>query len=103
MNIFRSTGAFMSRLRFAEVSVDPVRDWLIILTLSILAFIGLIVWNIWAFDTVSRGGVIGTNATGTPPVFDGSSMEAVRTVFSKRADEEAKYVTGVYRYADPSQ
>lgn len=103
MNIFRSTRTLFNRLRSAQAPMDPVRDWLILLTLSILAFISLIVWNIWAFDTVSRGGVIGTNATSTIPSFDGSSMNAIQAVFSKRADEEARYVTGVYRYADPSQ
>ncbi len=102
MNIFHSIRAFFSRLRSAAHS-DPVRDWLILLTLSIFAFVSIVVWNIWVFDTVARGGVIGTTATSTPPSFDGSSMEAIQAVFSKRANEEAKYVTGVYRYADPSQ
>lgn len=102
MNISNSIHAFFSRLR-PTARLDPVRDWLILLTISILAFVGIVVWNIWAFDTVARGGVIGTTATSTPPVFNSSSLEAVNEIFSKRATEEAKYVTGVYRYADPSQ
>lgn len=102
MNIFNTIRSFFSRLRFSA-HIDPVRDWLILLTLSILAFASIVVWNVWAFDTVSRGGVIGTTATSTPPVFNESSLEAIRDIFSERAAEEAKYVTGVYRYADPSQ
>ena len=83
--------------------IDPARDWLVLFTLFVLAFASIIVWNVWAFDTVSRGGVIGTVATSTQPVFNNSSLNAIHTVFEKRATEEAKYVTGVYRYTDPSQ
>lgn len=64
---------------------------------------GIVVWNVWAFDTIANGGVIGTTATSTPPVFNHSSLDAIRAVFQMRAVEETKYVTGVYRYADPSQ
>ena len=35
--------------------------------------------------------------------FDLSSLTIVRDLFKNRADEEVKYVTGVYRYIDPSQ
>lgn len=102
MNISNSIRVFFSRLR-SVAHIDPVRDWLILFTLSILAFVSIVVWNVWAFDTVASGGVIGTAATSTPPIFNSSSLDAIHAVFSKRATEEAKYVTGVYRYADPSQ
>ncbi|MEK7515732.1 MAG: hypothetical protein AAB555_02250 [Patescibacteria group bacterium] len=102
MNAINSIHAFFSRVRSSS-HIDPVRDWLVMLTISILAFAGIVVWNMWAFDTVARGGVIGTSATSTPPAFDSSSIEAIHEIFEKRSTEEAKYVTGVYRYADPSQ
>jgi hypothetical protein len=102
MNINNPIRAFFSRIRSA-VHIDPVRDWLILLTLSILAFISIVVWNVWAFDTVARGGVIGTSVPVSEPVFSSSSLDAIHSVFSKRATEEDKYVTGVYRYVDPSQ
>lgn len=101
MKIFNPIRIF-NRARFAAY-IDPVRDWLILLTLSTFAFISIIVWNIWAFDTVARGGVIGVAETSAPATFDSSSVEVVQKVFLKRASEEMKYVTGVYRYADPSQ
>ena len=82
---------------------DPTRDWFILLTLALFAFVCIVVWNIWAFDTVARGGTIGTRATSTPAAFNRSSIDAVRAVFEMRAVEEAKYMTGVYRFADPSQ
>ena len=102
MNTNNSIRAFLNRIHSA-MHIDPVRDWLILLTLSILAFISIVVWNMLAFDIVARGGVIGTAVTSTEPVFNSSSLDVIHSVFSRRATEEAKYVTGVYRYADPSQ
>lgn len=82
---------------------DPVRDWLTLLTLSAITFICIVVWNVWVFDTVTQGGTIGTATTTTPMTFNRSSIDSIHAVFEKRATEEAKYVTGVYRYGDPSQ
>jgi hypothetical protein len=94
--------SFARRLR-SGAHQDPVRDWLVLFILSLLALVCIIVWNIWAFDTVAQGGSIGTAATSTPPVFNRSSIDTINKVFDTRAGEEAKYVTGVYRYGDPSQ
>lgn len=82
---------------------DPERDWLVLFIGSMLVLASIIVWNIWAFDTVTRGGVIGTTATSTSPIFDQSSLDAARTIFVNRAAEELKYVAGVYHFVDPSQ
>ncbi len=94
--------SFLRRLR-RGAELDPVRDWLVVVTLSIILLLGIIVWNVWAFDTVANGGSLGAVAPSTTPVFDQASLDAVHTIFANRADEEAKYVTGVYRYVDPSQ
>lgn len=85
-----------------NTNVEPVRDWLVIITLSGILLAGSIVWNVWAFDTVANGGVIGTVAQ-APQSFDSTSLNIIHTIFTDRANEEAKYVTGVYRYIDPSQ
>jgi hypothetical protein len=102
MNISKLLDAFLHHFR-SGARQDPVRDWLVLLTLSIFALISIIVWNIWAFDTVAQGGAIGPVATSTLPVFNRSSIDTINTVFQMRAAEDAKYVTGVYRYSDPSQ
>lgn len=102
MNIFNHNRSFFSRLRSAA-HFDPVRDWLVMLVLSIFAFVSIVVWNIWAFDTVAQGGVIGTAASGTKQSFNLSLVGNVNEILGKRATEEAKYRTGGYRYADPSQ
>ena len=82
---------------------DPVRDWLILVSCSLLALVSLVVWNVWAFDRVANGGVIGTSMKSASPVFDQSTLNAVNAIFTDRAAEEAKYVHGFYQYADPSQ
>lgn len=102
MNIFHTLGSFLKRLR-ASIYRDPVRDWLVLITISTITLTGIIVWNAWAFDTVASGGVIGAPVTEAPPLFSRSSLDAVHTIFSSRAAEQTKYVTDTYHYADPSQ
>ncbi len=92
----------LKRLR-SDADIDPVRDWLVMLLFSTVAFLGVVVWNVWAFETVARGGVIGAPAPAVSPIFDRTALDAARAVFAARAAERAKYETGAYRLADPSQ
>ncbi len=100
MRIPNAIGSFLKR---PHARLDPTRDWLTMLTLSAILFAGIIVWNAWTFDTVASGGVIGAPVTGSTPVFSHSTLDAIHAIFTARATEEAKYQTGVYTYADPSQ
>ncbi|HUY05544.1 MAG TPA: hypothetical protein VMV62_02415 [Candidatus Paceibacterota bacterium] len=101
MNAHLPLGSLMKRMRSAP-QVDPVRDWLIVIIIAAIALAGIIVWNAWAFDTVAGGGVIGSPAATTTPVFSQTSLDAVHAVFANRAAEEEKYLSGAYGYADPS-
>lgn len=101
MNIFDPI-SFLKRLHAIELQ-DPMRDWLVLITLSTMILAGIVVWNAWAFDTVARGGVIGASSPKSLPIFDHSSLDVIHTIFTNRAIEEEKYKTGIYRYADPSQ
>ena len=83
--------------------LDPVRDWLVLMTLAGITLACIIVWNVWAFDTVASGGVIGKPSIITAPLVSPESINAIQAVFGARAAEEAKYGTGVYHFADPSQ
>lgn len=82
---------------------DPERDWLALLSASTIVLVGIVVWNIWAFDTVAGGGTIGQANTSATPVFSQSSLDAIHSIFANRSVEQAKYVSGTYQYADPSQ
>lgn len=97
-----STISFLKRIRLFTRH-DPTRDWLALLLCSGIALMGIIVWNAWVFDRVASGGVVGTRATSTPPIFNQSSLDTIHAIFDNRAIEEHKYVTGEYRYIDPSQ
>ncbi|MFA5942787.1 MAG: hypothetical protein WC798_03935 [Candidatus Paceibacterota bacterium] len=101
MTIFTAIRASLSRLSCG--ALDPVRSWFAMLTFSMIALAGIIVWNVWAFDTIVSGGVIGTSATSTVPVFSQESLDTIRDIFEQRAKEALKYETGTYRFADPSQ
>lgn len=101
MNISSSIRSLLNRLRYG--AVNPDRDWLALVALSAIALACLVVWNAWAFDVVANGGVIGSAATSSPTVFSSSSLDEINTIFANRATEEEKYITGTYRYADPSQ
>lgn len=95
--------SFLKRFR-SNTYQDPVRDWLVLIMLSSILFVGIIVWNIWAFDTVANGGVIGATATtGPSPVLNRLMLDDIHDTFERRAAEEAKYENGTYRYTDPSQ
>ena len=99
---FRPLPPFVKRLR-SVAHFDPVRDWLVMLTLSTIALIGIVVWNVWAFDTVAGGGTIGTAKTTPPSALNSASFSSIRSIFDRRAAEEAKYETCAYKFADPSQ
>jgi hypothetical protein len=102
MNTFSSSVSFLKRFRYGA-NIDPARDWLAMLIFSAIVLFGIIVWNVWAFNTVASGGVIGAEAPKAQPGFNRASLDTVRTIFENRTIEEAKYMTGVYRYTDPSQ
>ncbi len=101
MNILSSSRSLLNRLH-KQTQIDPVRDWFVLLTVFVLALASIIVWNVWTFDRVASGGVIGRVELPTSAVFNQTSLDTVRTIFENRASEEAKYRTGVYQYTDPS-
>jgi hypothetical protein len=63
----------------------------------------IILWNVWTFNTVASGGAIGRPTPKSKPIFDQASLDAINATFQARASEEAKYVTGVYHFDNPSQ
>jgi len=94
--------SFLDKLR-VSTQQDPARDWLALISLSLIALALIIVWNIWTFSTVASGGTLGAPAASTPGGFNRTALDTVHAVFSARAAEEDKYRTGAYRFADPSQ
>lgn len=104
MNIPLLASSLLERARRAA-RANPARDWLALITLSVIVLAGIVVWNIWAFETVVGGGAIGAAPSKTAPSMmpDRASLDAIRALFEERAAEKANYANGAYRYADPSQ
>ncbi|MEK7604399.1 MAG: hypothetical protein AAB442_01205 [Patescibacteria group bacterium] len=94
--------ASLKRLRRSSYE-DPERGWVILITLAAIVLAGIIIWDIWAFDTVAKGGVIGRRVASTTPAFDSAVIDKIQGIFDTRAAEEAKYITGAYHFTDPSQ
>ena len=101
MKFLTITNSFFKSIR--NRAFDPERDWLALLTLSAIVLASIVIWNVWTFETVVNGGVIGISATSTPPVFNRSSLDKIHLIFTNRAEEKIKFQTGVYRFSDPSQ
>ena len=101
MKISNVTNYVLKHLRYG--ALNPIRDWLVLVTVSILALAGIIVWNVWAFGTVAQGGIIGSPEKTSTPAFSRSSLDQINSIFSSRAAEEEKYVNGTYDFTDPSQ
>ncbi len=55
----KKTRTLFSKRDEASSRLDPERDWIMLLILSAIALTGIVVWNMWAFDTVANGGIIG--------------------------------------------
>lgn len=92
-----------SRLSYGP-RINPGRDWIALLTLSAFALAFILVWNLWAFETVVTGGTLGgAGASSTSAFVNRAPLDAIQSVFDARAAEDAKYIGGTYRFADPSQ
>ena len=102
MTTLQSIISLLKRVKYGSY-INPARDWLVLVTLSLIAFSSIVVWNMWAFDTVTRGGVIGAVATSSIPLFNRAAIDEINIIFANRATEEEKYETGEYRFADPSR
>lgn len=82
---------------------DPGRAWLVLIGFFGIALASLLVYNAWLFDRVAGGDTLSGAAAPSTDAVSRSALSIVRTIFDERAGEEMKYVTGTYRFPDPSQ
>ena len=82
---------------------DPVRDWLTLLSVTVVILGVVMVGNARLFDTVANGGSIAALSASSTPAFDQSMLQNVQTLFAERAAQEQKYASGTSQFADPSQ
>lgn len=101
MNTF-SLQNISARIRYGE-QIQPARDWFVLVTLGLLVFAALMVWNVWTFDRVVSGESLFAASSKTTSVVNQASLDSVHQVFSSRATEEARYANGLYTFTDPSK
>jgi hypothetical protein len=98
----------LPHLRIPKVServsrVNPERDWTTLLSVTLLALLGVVALGVSSFDTVSSEPLSAPAPSSTNASFNASSLDAIRAVFAARAAEEDKYVSGAYTFSDPSK
>lgn len=81
----------------------PMRDWLIIIGLALVAFFASIFFNVVTFWNIMEHKSIVKQVTTSVPVINQNAINKVNTIFSTRATEQVKYESGVYSFTDPSQ
>ena len=86
-------------LRYGE-RIRPIRDWLVVLGVSVALLVASAVWNTWIFIDVVQGEVIGSAES--PADTPNGSIEAVQKLFDARGVEKARY-ENEHRFVDPSR
>lgn len=98
MNLRLNSLSSLARNR-AAVSLNPQRDWFVLLTCALLLLLASVVGNLWLFHRATEDQPIGEAGNGSAQPLD---LERTRQLFSERADERARYVDG-YGFTDPSR
>lgn len=80
-------------------TLHPVRDWFMLLGVATFLIIGSIVWNLWLFSQVTRGGTLGSAPQESSKDI---GLESITNEFAERAYERSRYETPG-RFADPSR
>ncbi|GEM_PF-1131284 len=84
-----------------SVSINPTRDWLILISLVLLLLIANIIINIFGFQQlVSRRNDI-TIPPSSAPAINEQAVQNVQQIFVTRASEQAKYESGAYSFTNP--
>ena len=99
MKLSFNSDAFFKRFSYGA-SLRPARDWFLVLVVAVLLVAGSVGWNVWLFQGVERGAVIGESSAGRTGL-DERSIESVRRVFESRQEEQNRY-RNEYRFVDPS-
>lgn len=92
-----SLGSITKKFHYGD-QPRPGRDWLVLLSIFIIALALSVVYNLYTFSQVTRGEKIGNAPVTTPTQI---KLDQVKNLFDARAAERAHY-TSDYRFVDPS-
>lgn len=88
------------KLPHAPGGMNPARDWLVVLALSLLLIVGSVAWNVSFFVRALNDEAASLQA-GDTLVPAASVLPALRSTFEARAQEAARYESAVF--VDPSR
>lgn len=77
----------------------PMRDWLFLVALFIVLFLGSIAFNVWQLSKVTAGEALSGEVTAKAP--PSLTLDSLQTLFEDRREEQARYISE-YRFIDPS-
>ena len=91
-----------SRLR-AIGRVDPVRDWIALITIAGVILLGIIGVDVWQFNVITDASMQVPASSAAQRSFNLKEFETVKTLITSRASEQQKYINGAYTFTDPSK
>ncbi len=77
-----------------------MRNWLLLLALVLVAFVGILVWGVATFNRVVDGQTLGGSVQTNGAPKETFSFEDIESIFTSRAEEAQKYQSSTY--TDPS-
>jgi hypothetical protein len=83
-----------------RISIDPRRDWFVVLGIAMAFLLASIAGNLWLFHLAIQDRTIGdgSGSAEAQPL----DLERMRALFAERASERARYIDG-YGFTDPSR
>lgn len=89
------------RLSYGE-RLQPHRDWLLVLSLSLLALVISGMWNIWYFLSITQQELLQEVQEENQGILDRSVLEEERATLMEHAQEAERY-RQEYRFNDPAR
>ena len=83
--------------------LEPSRDWIVLLATTALLLFVSVAWNLWLFNHVAGGAVLGAPASPATTALDEAAIKELGEIFAERAREATSYRNGTYRFIDPSR
>lgn len=78
----------------------PLRDWFVLLAVTLVLLLASVGWNLWTFDRVTDGEPLGETAEISQ--INTESVDRASALFERRELEADRYLRE-YRFVDPSR
>ena len=80
----------------------PVRDWVVLLMSAGVCIVASLVWNLWLFNRVVSGEVLGDAPKAGEAIVDETLTSTLSKVLIDREAARVEYEDGTKHFVDPS-